>query len=49
MTYGNNIYPHLSFYGGPKFAQIGNFGLKIYHLATLLQEANLGRSGWIEA
>jgi hypothetical protein len=29
---------HLSFYGPPKFTQIGNFGLKKYHLATLVQE-----------
>jgi hypothetical protein len=29
------IYQHLSLQETPKFTQIGIFGLKIYHLATL--------------
>jgi hypothetical protein len=36
IPYGNKIYQHFSFYGPPKFTQIGNFGLKTYHLATLV-------------
>jgi hypothetical protein len=31
------IYQHLSMQDTPKFTQIRIFGLKIYHLATLLQ------------
>jgi hypothetical protein len=30
------IYQHLQLQDPPKFTQIGIFGLKIYHLATLL-------------
>jgi hypothetical protein len=32
---GHKIYPHLPFKGPPKFTQIGIFGLKTNHLATL--------------
>jgi hypothetical protein len=32
---GHKIYQHFSLQDLPKFAQIGIFGLKIYHLATL--------------
>jgi hypothetical protein len=31
-----NIYQHLPLHGPPKFIQIAIFGLKIYHLATLI-------------
>jgi hypothetical protein len=31
-------YHHLSFQDNPKFTKIGTFGLKIYHLATLLPD-----------
>jgi hypothetical protein len=31
----SKIYQHFPFKGPPKFTQIGIFGLKIYHLATL--------------
>jgi hypothetical protein len=33
---GREIYQHLSLHHPPKFTQIWNFGLKIYHLATLI-------------
>jgi hypothetical protein len=32
---GGKIYQYFTFEGLPKFTQIGIFGLKIYHLATL--------------
>jgi hypothetical protein len=32
---GHKIYQHFSFQDPPKITQIGIFGLKIYHLATL--------------
>jgi hypothetical protein len=32
---GHKIYQSLPLYHPPKFTQIGEFGLKIYHLATL--------------
>jgi hypothetical protein len=34
---GHKIYHHLSLQDTPKFTQIGIFGLKIHHLATLVQ------------
>jgi hypothetical protein len=34
---GHIIYQHYPFQGPPKFTQIGIFGLKINHLATLAQ------------
>jgi hypothetical protein len=30
------MYRHFQFYGSTKFTQIGIFGLKLYHLATLV-------------
>jgi hypothetical protein len=36
-TNGHKIYQHFLFQGPPKFTQIGIFGLKINHLATLLE------------
>jgi hypothetical protein len=30
------IYPHFPFLGPPRYTQIGTFGMKIYHLATLI-------------
>jgi hypothetical protein len=32
---GHKIYKNFPFYGLPTFIQMGIFGLKIYHLATL--------------
>jgi hypothetical protein len=37
-TNGNKIYQYFPIYGPPKFTQIGIFGLKINHLATLSSE-----------
>jgi hypothetical protein len=37
---GYGIYQPLQFQGPPKFAQIGNFGLKVSHLATLGRPAS---------
>jgi hypothetical protein len=34
---GHIIFQPLPFPGPPKFTQIGIFGIKIYHLATLLE------------
>jgi uncharacterized protein YpbB len=34
---GHKIYLHFPFQGPPKLTQIGTFGLKINHLATLVQ------------
>jgi hypothetical protein len=34
---GHRIYQPFAFQGPPKFSQIGIFGMKIYHLATLPQ------------
>jgi hypothetical protein len=34
---GHKIYQHFPFQGTPKFTQIGIFGLKTNHLATLLR------------
>jgi hypothetical protein len=31
----SEIYQNIPFYGVQKFTQIGMFGMKIYHLATL--------------
>jgi hypothetical protein len=39
---GNEFTKHFSFQGRPKFAQIGIFGLKIYHLANPVQNHFLG-------
>jgi hypothetical protein len=33
---GHKIYQHFPFQGPPKFIQIGIFGLKINHLATVI-------------
>jgi hypothetical protein len=33
---GQNIYQHLSLQDNPKFTQSWIFGLKLYHLATLI-------------
>jgi hypothetical protein len=33
---GQKIYQHYPFQGHPKYTQIGIFGTKKYHLATLL-------------
>jgi hypothetical protein len=33
---GHEILQHFSFQGTPKFTQLGIFGMKIYHLATLV-------------
>jgi hypothetical protein len=38
---GHKIYQHLSFQDPPKFPQNGIFGLKICHLATLLESRSL--------
>jgi hypothetical protein len=35
VIYGPRIYQPLPFQGPQKFTQIGIFGLKLYHLATL--------------
>jgi hypothetical protein len=35
LLYGHKIYHHLPLKYPPKFTQIGTFGLKMYHLATL--------------
>jgi hypothetical protein len=35
ITNGHKIYQHLPLHGTPKFSQIGIFGLKNSHLATL--------------
>jgi hypothetical protein len=34
---GHEIYQHFPFKGPPKFTQSGIFGLKTYHLATLME------------
>jgi hypothetical protein len=36
MPNGHKIYQHIQFHGPPKYTQIGIFGLKINHLATLV-------------
>jgi hypothetical protein len=38
IPHGHKIYQHFPFQCSPKFTQIGIFGLKLNHLATLLQE-----------
>jgi hypothetical protein len=38
---GHRVYQPFSFRGPPKFTQIGIFGLKIYHLATLTLSGTL--------
>jgi hypothetical protein len=38
---GHKIYQHFLFQGRPKFTQIGIFGLKRNHLATLLLNQHL--------
>jgi hypothetical protein len=35
-TIGNEIHQKLPSQGLPKYTQIGSFGFKIYHLATLI-------------
>jgi hypothetical protein len=35
---GHKIYQHLPIQGPPKYNKIGTFGLKIYHLATLVRD-----------
>jgi hypothetical protein len=37
---GHKIYQHLPFKGPPKFTQVGIFGLKTNHLATLTHKNN---------
>jgi hypothetical protein len=37
---GHTIHQPFSIQGPPKFTQIGIFGLKIYHLATLTDQTN---------
>jgi hypothetical protein len=39
IKYTNKIYQHLPLQDRPKFTQIGIFGLKTNHLATLLENA----------
>jgi hypothetical protein len=34
---GHKIYPHFPFQGPPKYTRTGIFGLKLYHLATLVK------------
>jgi hypothetical protein len=36
IPHGQKIYQHFPFQGPPNFTQIGIFGSKINHLATLL-------------
>jgi hypothetical protein len=36
----HKTYQHFPFPGPPKFPQIGIFGLKIYHLATLVHSCS---------
>jgi hypothetical protein len=38
ISNGRKIYQHLQLQDPPKFTQIGIFGLKVYHLATLAGE-----------
>jgi hypothetical protein len=38
---GHRIYKPFPFRGPPKFTQIGIFGLKIYHLASLDYASNI--------
>jgi hypothetical protein len=40
---GRKIYQHFPFQGPPEYTQSGNFGLKINHLATLMERAKFGR------
>jgi hypothetical protein len=36
-SYGHKLYQHRPWLDSPKFTQIGIFGMKIYHLATLME------------
>jgi hypothetical protein len=40
---GHKIDQHLPLQGPPKFTQFGTFGLKICHLATLIQVSSMRR------
>jgi hypothetical protein len=41
---GRKIYQHFPFQGSPNYTQIGMFGLKINHLATLLAWGGVSRA-----